>query len=194
MTSPTQTVQAPTEVSLLQRIVQRDPAAVSQLYDLQSGYLYAIILRIVGDESDAEDVLQEVFLRVWDRANSYNAELSPPSVWLTRIARNLAIDRLRSKISKARSREENIESHAYIEDGQQNARPDNAAIHSEEQREIAEAMMQLPLEQRTLIEYAYFKGYTQSELAEHFKLPLGTVKTRIRSGMISLRTRLQHLI
>ena len=176
------------EVSLLHRIVQRDPAAVSQLYDLQSGYLYAIILRIVGDESDAESVLQEVFLKVWERADSYNAELLPPSVWLTRIARNLAIDRLCSKSPKAGSREDDIES------GQQNARADNPPIHSEEQREVAEAMMELPLEQRSLIEHAYFEGYTQSELAEHFELPLGTVKTRIRSGMIMLRTRLQHLI
>lgn len=192
--SPAETLHVEAEATLLQRIAKRDPAAVSELYDLRSSFLYTVILRIVGDGAEAEDVLQEVFLRVWDKASSYNPELSPPFAWLTRIARNLAIDRLRSKGSKTRDREEDIGSYTHIEDINHGARPDNAAIHSEQQREIAEAMIQLPLEQRTLIEYAYFRGYTQSELAEHFKLPLGTVKTRIRSGMSMLRTRLQHLI
>lgn len=194
MTSPAYTMNAPAETILLQRIAKRDPSAVSELYDLQSAPLYTIILRILNENAEAEDVLQEVFLRVWERAASYNSELSPPSVWLTRIARNLAIDRLRSKMSKVRDREDNLELHTNLEDADRRARPDDVAIHSERQHEIAEAMRQLSADQRTLIEYAYFRGYTQSELAEHFKLPLGTVKTRVRSGMTTLRTRLQHLL
>ena len=93
-----------------------------------------------------------------------------------------------------RDREQDIDLHPELEDTNLAGRPDEATVFLEEQREIVTALAQIPSEQRTLIELTYFKGYTQSELAEHFKIPLGTVKTRMRTGMSSLCTQLQHLI
>ena len=194
VTSPTTNATTSSAALLLQRIAKHDAEAISELYDLQSVVLYSVIVRVLRSETDAEDVLQEVFLRVWERAHQYNPERSPPSVWLMRIARNLAIDRLRSKMSKTQAREQDIELLDDIEDVQGHTRPDNAAINSEHRDEIMEAMLQLPRDRRVLIEFAYFRGYTQSELAEHFKLPLGTVKTRVRTAMSFLRSRLQHLL
>ncbi len=194
MTNPVETIQVSGEAKLLERIARHDPSAVGELYDLQSSFLYTIILRIVNDESVAEEVLQEVFVHVWEKAGIYQPALSPPFVWLTRIARTLTIERSRSKISMPLAREEDIKTRTPIQDGGDDGGTDIAAVHSDQQREIAEALMQLPLEQRTLIEHAYFKGYTVSELAEYFKLPLGTVRARVCSGMSTLRIRLQHLI
>jgi RNA polymerase sigma-70 factor (ECF subfamily) len=194
VTRPAETTQVSSEALLLQRIEKRDPAAISELYDLHSAILYTVILRIVSNEAEAEDVLQEVFLRVWERAGTYNAELSAPLVWLTRVARNLAIDRLRSKTTRARSREDGLDTHPELRDTGDRSSPEQSTIRSQEQRAIASALATLSSEQRVLIECAYFQGYTQSELAALFKIPLGTVKTRIRSGMSSLRRQLQYLI
>jgi RNA polymerase sigma-70 factor (ECF subfamily) len=189
----THTAQSDTDVLLLRRVASKETSAISELYDLHSAILYTVILRIVSNEAEAEDVLQEVFLRVWDRAGTYNPELSAPLVWLTRVARNLAIDRLRSKVFRARDREVELDAHLELGDGGE-TNPERFAMLSQEQRAVAAAMASLPTDQRVLIEQAFFQGYTQSELAAHFKIPLGTVKTRIRSGMSSLRRQLQYLI
>ncbi len=188
-----QTVQSGTDVSLLQRISQQDDSALSELYDRHASLLYALILRILKDEHYAEDILQEVFLRIWDRAQTYDEALGSPTAWLTRVARNMAIDRLRSKVSRARDREDLLDEDREFQDVDQESSPERATIQAQQHQVIVAALSSLPREQRVLIEYAYFKGFTQSELAEHFKLPLGTVKTRIRAGMSALRLRLQHL-
>lgn len=182
-----------TDVELLRRIVQREEAAVGFLYDRHASHLYALLLRILKEQSEAEDALQEVFLRVWDRAGTYNEKLGSPSVWLTRIARNLAIDRLRSKLGHVRSVEDDLERHAELPADEAAANPEDATIRSQQRAYIGAALSMLPQEQRVLIESAYFQGFTQSELAERFHLPLGTVKTRIRTGMITLRRELERL-
>ena len=181
MVAPTTKETASSVTLLLERIAQRDPEALSELYDLQSVALYSVIVRVLRRESDAEGVLQEVFLRVWKNAHLYDPGISLPSAWLFRIARDLAIDRLRSKMSGALAMEENIT-------------VDNVSICSEHREEIMDVLGQLPRDQRELIEFAFYRGYTQSELSEHFKLPLGTVKSRVRSAMSFLRTRLHHLM
>jgi RNA polymerase sigma-70 factor, ECF subfamily len=140
----------------------------------------------VRDRGEAEEVLQEVFVQVWTRAETYNAELGTPAAWLVRIARNRAIDRFRANNVRARTIEATplpppVES------------PETHAALTEQQRAVARALETLPPEQRQLIEHAYFQGLTQSELAERFGLPLGTVKTRVRTGMMTLRRELQHI-
>ncbi|PWT83438.1 MAG: hypothetical protein C5B57_06820 [Blastocatellia bacterium] len=174
------------DIGLLNRIVARDSGAVGELYDRHSRLLYGLILRVLRDRSEAEEVLQEVFVQVWMRAETYNVALGTPAAWLVRIARNRAIDRLRANNVRARTVEETplpppVES------------PEARAAMSEQQRAVARALEALPLEQRQLIEYAYFQGLTQSELAERFGLPLGTVKTRVRTGMMTLKRELQLL-
>jgi len=187
-----QTSQKQTDIALLHRVAAKDSSALSDLYDRYSSLLFTILIRIVRNEKEAEDLLQEIFVRVWEKAGSFNETLGPPSVWLSRIARNLAIDRLRSGIFRTREKEEDLDNHFQLQDGGDG--PDQAAIQSQQRTEVAEALAALPPEQRELIECAYFQGYTQSELAEHFGIPLGTVKTRIRAGMSALRTRLHHLV
>ena len=175
------------DIALLSRVIARDGRAIGELYDRHSRLLHGLILRILRDRSEAEEVLQEVFVQVWTRADTYNVELGAPVAWLVRIARNRAIDRLRSNNVRARTAEATplpppVET------------PEARAVMSEQQRAVARALDALPLEQRQLIELAYFQGLTQSELAERFQLPLGTVKTRVRTGMMTLRRELQQVM
>jgi RNA polymerase sigma-70 factor (ECF subfamily) len=175
------------DASLLDRIVARDASAVGDLYDRHSRLLYGLIVRIVRDRGEAEEILQEVFVQVWTRAETYNVALGPPIAWLVRVARNRAIDRLRTNNVRIRTVEASplpppVES------------PETTAAMSERQQTVARALNMLPADQRRLIEDAYFLGLTQSELAERFSLPLGTVKTRVRTGMMTLKRELQHMM
>jgi RNA polymerase sigma-70 factor (ECF subfamily) len=174
------------DIRLIERIVARDQAAVGELYDRHFRLLFGLILRIIRDRSEAEEILQEVFVLVWTRAETYNVSIGPPAAWLVRVARNRAIDRLRANNVRLRA----IESAPEPEPAES---PESRASLSEQQRAVADALESLPPDQRVLIEQAYFLGLTQSELAERFKLPLGTVKTRIRTGMLALRERLSQV-
>jgi RNA polymerase sigma-70 factor (ECF subfamily) len=174
------------DIRLIEQIIARDERAVADLYDRHSRLLFGLILRILRDRSEAEEVLQEVFVLVWTRAETYNVALGTPAAWLVRIARNRAIDRLRANNVRLRAVESAPEPAAA-------ENPESRASLSEQQRTVARALDTLPPEQRELIEQAYFLGLTQSELAERFKLPLGTVKTRIRSGMLALRQQLAEI-
>jgi RNA polymerase sigma-70 factor, ECF subfamily len=173
------------DIALIERIAARDERAVGELYDRQSRLLFGLILRILRDRGEAEDVLQEVFVLVWTRAQTYDVALGSPAAWLVRIARNRAIDRLRANGVRARAVESAPEPEAA-------GSPEASASLNERQRGVARALAMLPAEQRLLIEQAYFLGLTQSELAERFQLPIGTVKTRIRTGMIALREQLSR--
>jgi RNA polymerase sigma-70 factor (ECF subfamily) len=179
------TSHAPDDAALVERVVRRDPEALGELYDRHHRLLFSLILRVLRDRGEAEDVLQEVFVRVWERAETYAPSLGAPSAWLVRIARNRAIDRLRSRRVRAHVSE-------AAEDTPREAAapapdPEALARTAESRRAILAALDALPPEQRRLVEAAYFEGYTQSELAEKFGLPLGTVKTRIRTAMQALR-------
>jgi len=175
-----------TDIALLDRIVARDERAVGELYDRHNRLLFGLILRILRDRSEAEEVLQEVFVLVWTRAETYNVTLGPPAAWLVRIARNRAIDRLRANTVRLRA----VES-APMPDAP--TTPESSAALSEQQRAVRRALDTLPADQRVLIEHAYYLGLTQSELAERFELPLGTVKTRVRTGMLALRQQLSQV-
>jgi RNA polymerase sigma-70 factor (ECF subfamily) len=152
-------------------------------------------MRILRNRSDAEDVLQEVLVRVWNRADTYDERLGCPAAWLTRMARNRAIDRLRAQ----RTRGEREEPAAPAQSRAERAAgpeltPEHLAQDTERTVKIRTALESLPDEQRILIVAAFFEGYTHSELAERFHLPLGTVKTRIRNGMLSMRRHLEHFV
>jgi RNA polymerase sigma-70 factor (ECF subfamily) len=170
--------------ALLDRVAARDASAIAALYDRHSRLLFGLILRILRNRSEAEEVLQEVFLRAWTRIETYDTSLGSPAAWLVRIARNRAIDRLRAN----RLRSQPVDTPAAPMPVET---PETAAVSSERQRAVERALGTLPAEQRELIEHAYFQGLTQSELAARFRIPLGTVKTRIRSGMMALRQLLQ---
>jgi len=184
------------DLSLLQRIATGDEAALAELYDRHSRLAYTLILRILGSPSDAEEVLQETFVRVWSRADTYDAVLGSPAAWLTRIARNRAIDRLRAR---------RVRGNVDVELGRTNAAasaswepvtldtPEAVLEGRTTAGVVRMALASLTEEQRALIEAAFFEGYTHSELATRFGIPLGTVKTRIRTGLAAMRGRLEHV-
>ena len=175
------------DVALLERMTARDQRALAELYDRHAPLLFGLILRILRSRPDAEDVLQEVFVQAWTRTDTYNASLGSPAGCLIGFARNRAIDRLRSNAVRLRTAEQ-----APLPSATET--PEARAATSERERGVARALAALPSEQRELIEHAYFEGLTQSELAERFKLPLGTVKTRVRTGLATLRGLLQRTL
>ena len=169
---------------MIERVAAHDERAVGELYDRHSRLLYSLILRILRDAGEAEDVLQEVFVALWTRVHTYDRALGSPVAWLVRIARNRAIDRLRASGVRVRA----VESAPV--DATLPATPEESATTAEESRTVIKALAALPPEQRVLIEDAYFLGLTHAELAERHALALGTVKTRIRTGMQALRAAL----
>ena len=184
----------PTDLLLFQRIVARDTEALADLYDRHSTLLFGLILRILRDRAEAEEILQEVFVRVWTRAELYDPRLGGPTSWLVRVARNCAIDRIRKRrirdaANLAAAREPAAEP-AMV--GNHIQTPETVVLDDERHGKVIDALSRLPAEQRRLIEAAFFEGYTHSELAKRFGMPLGTVKTRIRTGMIAMRQRLEQ--
>lgn len=176
------------DLVLIEQIASQNAAALAELYDRRSGLLYGLLVRMLRDRGEAEEVLQEAFLAVWSRARTYNRALGSPVAWLVGITRNRAIDRMRANAVRQRTAEQSGSSAIDASDS-----PETQASFSEKQRQLARALGVLPREQRQLIEDAYFLGLTQSELAARHQLPLGTVKTRIRTGMLTLRQQLSHL-
>jgi len=178
------------DIELLARVAARDTQALADLYDRHSRLLFGLILRILRDRSDAEEVLQEVFLTVWTKAGTYDQALGSPVAWLVRIARNRGIDRLRAEGVRTRNLDDGdvavAATAAPLADN-----PESRAVRRDLERGIARALEVLPADQRELIEHAYYLGLTHSELAERFSLPLGTVKTRVRAGMQALRQYLE---
>jgi len=170
-------------VHLIQRAAAQDREAFSQLYDQYSSLVFSLAMRMLRAQSDAEDLLQEVFMQVWRQAGSYSQERGSPEAWIINIARSRAIDRLRSIRRRDRS-------FVLTDDPAAAESPDNvesAAGESEAKLAMNSALANLPESQRKVLELAYFDGLSQSEIAERLSEPLGTVKTRMRAGIQRLR-------
>jgi RNA polymerase sigma-70 factor (ECF subfamily) len=174
------------DAACVKRAAAGDGAALATLYDAHSRAVYSLILRIVGDEADAEDVLQEVFAQAWRQAGRYDSSRGTVAAWLLNMARTRSIDRLRARRARpdttaATSEETWQDLSAPVVD------PGDALAAARDAERVREALGELPLLQRLAIELAYFEGLTQSEIAERLEQPLGTIKTRIRMGLIKLR-------
>lgn len=170
---------------LLALVESRDEAALAELYRRFGGLVYTVALGIVGDSSLAEEVMQDTFLRCWGKAGSYSPQMGRVSTWLAAISRNRAIDLLRSRQHQSRLRER-----API------VLTTSMATHGEAEEVITRevvtgAISSLPDHQREIIELAYFRGMSQSEIASKIETPLGTVKSRTRAAMEQLRKHLQ---
>ncbi|HEX6045449.1 MAG TPA: sigma-70 family RNA polymerase sigma factor [Pyrinomonadaceae bacterium] len=170
------------DVELLKAIAAKDEAALGQLYDSYRLILFGVLMRILNNREEAEDVLQEVFLQVWRRAGDFDENRGRPFTWLVTLARSRGIDRLRTLASRERVA---VASAAESREEVSDAASD--AIRSERFGAVNSALADLPDEQRRPLVLAYFDGLTQSEIAVKLGLPLGTVKTRMRTGMIKLR-------
>lgn len=174
---------------LLTRIVARDPEALAALYDRYSGSVMAFALRLLRDRAEAEEATVDVFHQAWSRAASFDAGRGCVAAWLMTLCRSRAIDRLRS-----RQRRETLHTKLAEGDGQTGAggvsapmAPDEGAESALRQRRVAKALGTLSGSQRQAIELAFYEGLSHSEIAARLNEPLGTVKTRIRQGMLTLR-------
>jgi RNA polymerase sigma-70 factor (ECF subfamily) len=177
--------------TLLRLIVNARAEALSELYDRYSRLVFSLALNSVGDAATAEEITQDVFLRVWQRARQYRADRGKVSTWLTGITRNRAIDQLRRRGSRP---EQHSVAWTDIPPGAEPTvdSPERAAQLAMDRERVQAAIAQLPHEQKQVLALAYFQGLTQKQMAEALGLPLGTVKTRIRLGMQKLREALQE--
>lgn len=181
-------VPAASDEELIRRMRRGDEAALMALYDRYAGYVSAIAIRILSDRQLAEEVVQDTFLRSWDHVDAYESSRGRVIAWLTRIARNRAIDLLRSRSHQARRREA-----APLSETVPAAATDVTdviALHEA----LTAALAALPPEQRHVIELAYYGGLTQAEISEQLGTPLGTVKTRTRAAMDRLRVALHPFV
>jgi RNA polymerase sigma-70 factor (ECF subfamily) len=170
------------DVELLKAIARQDETALGQLYDRYRVILFGLLVRILNSREEAEDVLQEVFLQVWRRAADFDENRGRPFTWLVTLARSRGIDRFRSlaareRVALAGSREPSEEISDAVAD----------AFRSEQKNLVTTALSQLPEEQKQPLMLAYYDGLTQSEIAKKLGSPLGTVKTRMRAGLMKLR-------
>lgn len=173
-----------TDINLLQGMARGDRAAFTELYDRFSRPLYVTALRILNDAREAEDVLQDVFLTLWGKSAAFSAERGSAFAWAVTLARNRAIDRVRMR----RRRGELLEqSAADLADGASSADCADALVFKEKAQQVRAALAALPSEQKQAVELAFFSGLTQQQIAEQLRQPLGTVKARIRRGLLKLR-------
>jgi RNA polymerase sigma-70 factor (ECF subfamily) len=180
------------DIELLQRIGARDRSAFAEFYDKYSALLFSIACRILHDASEAEDVLQETFMQIWDKADKFNPKLGQAHNWAAILARNKAIDRIRASQRRIRLAQDSGAEYAFLADGAPSA---NGVVHDQEKTAmIHSALVELPPEQRRAIELAYFSGLTQNEISQTLQEPLGTIKARIRRGLLSLRDRLEGVL
>lgn len=172
------------DVELLHAVARGDEAALARLYDAYRVILFGLLVRILNSREEAEDILQEVFVQVWRRAKDFDEKRGRPFTWLVTLTRSRAIDRLRQLGARQR-----LALGAALEQEQADEFSDalTDSVRAEQQAVVRRALAELPEEQRTTLLLAYFDGLTQSEIAAKLNAPLGTIKTRMRSGMIKLR-------
>jgi len=176
--------------TLLRLIARSQENALSELYERYSRLVFSVALNALADSSLAEEITQDVFVRIWEKAGSYHVEQGRVATWLTSITRNRCIDIFRH----SRSRQENLQVSWEQAESQDPPSPQNVEWEvdlAQRQRQVRSAVAQLPADQKHALALAYFQGLTHSEIAQALGEPLGTVKTRIRLGMQKLRLLLQ---
>jgi RNA polymerase sigma-70 factor (ECF subfamily) len=170
-------------IQLIQQTANGDREAFSQLYDRFSSLVFTLAMRMLRARSDAEDLLQEIFVQIWRQAENYTEERGSPEAWIINMARSRAIDKIRS----IRRTEKSFVLTDDPARAQTSESVQSPAAESEVRLSMTSALANLPENQRRVLELAYFDGLTQSEIADRLGEPLGTVKTRMRSGIQRLR-------
>jgi RNA polymerase sigma-70 factor, ECF subfamily len=177
---------------LLRRIGAGDRDAFAEFYDRNSRLMFSVASKILNDAGEAEDVLQETFVQIWEKARKFDPKLGKPSSWVAIMVRNKAIDRIRASQRRSRLADEAGAEFAIASEVRDTA---NEAMHGHEKAKLIQsAIVELPVEQRRAIELAYFSGLTQDEISKKLNEPLGTIKARIRRGLLKLRDQLEGLL
>jgi RNA polymerase sigma factor (sigma-70 family) len=173
-----------TEAELIALLKQRTQTAFSYLYDNYAAALYSVIFSVLQDKELANDVLQEVFVKVWKQIDQYNPEKGRLFTWLVNISRNASIDTMRSRSYQNQKQNRELTSNVYTAAGSTNIETDKIGLRK--------LVNKLKDDYKVLVELAYFQGYTQDEISKFLKIPLGTVKTRLRSALIQLKDILKN--
>lgn len=180
----------PADLDLIEKIRQGDQSALDLLYKRYSSPVYSLIWKILQNSEEAEDVALDVFWQVWRQADRYDPARGAPPAWIFTLARSRAIDRLRSR-SRREDRTISIDDpNLHFDPLDENASPDQVVSFRQSRDAVRAAMEKLSVVQREAVELAFLKGMTHVEIAEKLGQPLGTVKTRIRQGLIRLRKHL----
>lgn len=170
-----------TEDELVALLKNKDAVAYNVLYDNYSTALYGIVARIIPAEEIAQDILQDVFVKIWKSIDMYDKSKGRLYTWMLNIARNSAIDYSRSKQSKLENKIQDLDNSVYEVNKQRSTSINTDTIG------VKEEIVKLKEDYRVLIDYIYFKGFTQEETAKELNIPLGTVKTRVRAAIMTLR-------
>ncbi len=170
-----------TEPELIQAIQNKDKIGAEALYDMYSASLYGVIFRIVQREEIAEDLLQDTFVRIWNSFSSYDPSKGKLFTWMVNIARNIAIDKTRSKDFRNGLKTEDIDNNVLSIEGSFQSEMNTETLG------IKELVEKLKPDHKLVLDLVYYKGYTHVEVAEQLEIPLGTVKTRLRNAIITLR-------
>jgi RNA polymerase sigma-70 factor, ECF subfamily len=185
-------VQQIADREMIERIGRGDQSAFSALYDRLSRPLYSLALRMLGDAGDAQDALQDVFLQIWSRAATYNPEQSTVFSWTVLLTRSRVIDRLRARKRRLRVVDSATgDEDADVADASTMESAADTADKNDEAARVRSILNNLPSEQREAIELAFFGHLTHHEIAARLGEPLGTIKARIRRGLLKLRERLR---
>ncbi|MES2480032.1 MAG: RNA polymerase sigma factor [Bacteroidota bacterium] len=170
------------ETELIAMLQSKDEKAFNYLYDNYSGALYGVILKVLNQEEIANDLLQEVFVKIWKNIDQYDSSKGRLYTWMLNIARNQAIDTLRSKRFQQDQKTTDIDNNVYLNDNTRSS-TNNTDILG-----LKKSVMNLKPEFRILVDLAYFQGFTQEEISKTLNIPLGTVKTRLRNAILELKT------
>jgi RNA polymerase sigma-70 factor (ECF subfamily) len=175
------------DVDLLRRIQRRDARAFSAFYDRHATILYSLASRILSTTQEAEEVVQDVFLNVWMKADTYVPQRGTVYSWVAALCRNNAIDRLRSKRHKQELKESGLQAPDAVASQNVATEPHRAVAWKEYEEAATAGMRRLTNIEAKLLDMSYYGGYSQAEIAKMLKMPLGTVKTKMRQGIIKLR-------
>ena len=184
---------AVSDEELMAGIQQQDPEALSALYDRYSGVLKALIMRIIHNDAEADDLLQEIYMEIWRHAQNYSAQKGKPLGWMVTLTRRRSIDRLRKRQSYARAEERLQLETEQQPDAWVNNTVDEDLELSDMRKVLRAVIAELPPAQQQAIELAYFKGMSQREIAAHTNIPLGTIKTRLELGLKKISDGLKGL-
>ncbi len=189
MSPPVDAPMAPVDREILERLARGDRDALAELYDRYARRLYSLAIRILRESAEAEDVVQEVFSQAWGQAGRYDQARGSVAAWLATMTRSRAIDRVRARSARPDAHVDAADIAPRVADpdpGQE-----AAVLGAEQVDRLRRALDALPFLQRAAIELAYYEGLSQADIAERLEQPLGTIKTRIRLGLLKLREALQ---
>lgn len=186
--SPSDTQRQEEDADLIRRVARGDREAFSSIYDRYSRPLFSIALRVLNDSREAEDIVHDVFIALWNKAGDFESDRGTAFGWCVTLTRNRSIDRVRSRKRRGELLAESAPADlGYDENQADNADSGDMLWQKEKATAVRQALESLPAEQKSALQLAYFGGLTQQEIAARLREPLGTIKARIRRGLLKLR-------